>query len=153
MPAFAWKPVAAAEEYEFQISADAGFNSPVLGRGKDDFRTKNARATLTQTAPNGTYWWRVRAIGKAGSVSPWSASRSFKKKWGTTTTLVSPVGGAPIVYPTTPLKLTWQSVAGARKYLVSVATDPGLAAHVNSSGARPVPPARRTSVIAWPTFW
>ena len=65
-PAFAWSAVTGAEEYEFQIAADPGFNSPVLGGGKDDFRTKNLRATLTQTAPNGTYWWRVRAIGRNG---------------------------------------------------------------------------------------
>ena len=54
MPAFAWAPVAGAKEYEIQVAADSGFNSPVLGGGKDDFRTKNTRATLTQTAPNGT---------------------------------------------------------------------------------------------------
>jgi hypothetical protein len=83
MPAFAWSPVAAAEEYEFQIAADAGFASPVFGRGKDDFRTKNTRATLTMTAPDGTYWWRVRAIGRNNTASPWSRPRSFTKKWST----------------------------------------------------------------------
>src|SRR6059058_1241550 len=46
LPSFAWTPVAGADKYEFQISADIGMNSPVLGRGYDDFFTKNARATL-----------------------------------------------------------------------------------------------------------
>ena len=41
VPSFAWTPVAGADKYEFQISADAGMNSPVLGAGKDDFFTKN----------------------------------------------------------------------------------------------------------------
>jgi hypothetical protein len=139
MPAFSWKPVAAATEYEFQIAADSGFNSPVLGHGKDDFRTKNTRATLMQTAPNGTYWWRVRAIGKSGTASAWSSGRSFRKNWGATTTLQSPVGGATSVYPATPLKLTWLPVPGARKYLVSVATDPRLGSLVTINGQpRPV---------------
>ena len=126
MPAFSWSPVAGAEEYEFEVAADSGFNSPVLGHGKDDFRTKNTRATLTQTAPNGTYWWRVRAISRGGALSAWSRGRSFKKLWASSTVLQSPLGGAAIVYPSTPLKLSWSPVAGARKYLVSVATDPRL---------------------------
>ena len=41
LPAFAWKAVPGAEEYEFQIAADAGFNSPVLGAA----RTTSARRT------------------------------------------------------------------------------------------------------------
>ena len=31
LPSFAWTPVAGADKYEFQISADVGMNSPVLG--------------------------------------------------------------------------------------------------------------------------
>jgi hypothetical protein len=139
VPAFAWKAVPGAEEYEFEIAADAGFNSPVLGSGKDDFRTKNLRATLRETVPNGTYWWRVRAIGKNGSASAWSQPRSFAKRWGLTTALQSPVSGATIVYPSTPLKLSWAPVAGARTYLVALATDPALGSLVKVNGfARPV---------------
>lgn len=139
MPAFGWTPVAGAADYQFQISADSGFNSPVLGAGKDDFRTKNTRATVVETAPNGTYWWRVRAINKAGTPSPWSPGRSFRKNWGSTTNLISPLGGATITYPFTPLTLKWSPVEGARKYLVSVATDPGLGSLVALNGqARPI---------------
>jgi hypothetical protein len=134
-PAFAWSAVAGAEEYEFQIAADSGFNSPVLGSGKDDFRTKNLRATLTQTAPNGTYWWRVRAIGRNGGASPWSRGRSIVKRWGTSTTLRAPASGATIVYPSTPLSLSWAPVPGARTYLVSLATDPGLGSLVKVNGS------------------
>ena len=135
MPAFAWSPVAGAEEYEFEVAADARFNSPVLGHGKDDFRTKNTRATLTETAPNGTYWWRVRAIGRNGGASDWSRGRSFRKNWASATVLRSPTGGATITYPTTPLTLSWSPVAGARTYLVSVATDPRLGSLIPINGA------------------
>ena len=149
LPAFAWTAVSGAEEYEFQIAADAGFNSPVLGSGKDDFRTKNLRATLQQTIPNGTYWWRVRAIGRAGGASAWSRGRSFTKRWGNTTTLSSPAPGATIVYPSTPLQLSWAPVAGARTYIVSLATDPALGSLVNVNGAaKPVQTSATTMTPA-----
>jgi hypothetical protein len=149
LPAFAWSAVAGAEEYEFQIAADSGFNSPVLGSGKDDFRTKNLRATLQQTIPNGTYWWRVRAIGRNGGASAWSRGRSFAKRWGTSTALQSPDPGATIVYPSTPLRLSWAPVAGARTYLVSVASDPGLGSLVVVNGSsKPVETSATTMTPA-----
>ena len=80
-PAFAWTPVKGADKYEFQIAADPGMNSPVLGTGKDDFFTRNTRATLLKTIPNGTYWWRVRSSAPDGSISSWTAPRPFKKLW------------------------------------------------------------------------
>ena len=126
VPAFAWSPVPRADQYEFQIAADAGFNSPVLGRGQDDFLTKNTRATLKKTVPNGTYWWRVRALTIDGASSPWSRGRSIKKLWAPATNLLTPANGATVVYPTTPLRLSWSPVPGARKYLVSIAYDPSL---------------------------
>ncbi len=126
LPPFSWKAVANAEQYEFEIAADPGFNSPVLGRGQDSFLTKNTRATLKKTVPNGTYWWHVRAITAGGATSSWSVARSFRKLWATTTNLLSPASGGSVVYPTTPLKLSWTPVPGARKYLVSIAYDPAL---------------------------
>jgi hypothetical protein len=126
VPPFAWTPVTAADHYEFQIAADAGFNSPVLGSGSDDFTTQNTRATLLKTIPNGTYYWRVRSVGKDGSVSPWTGGRSFRKAWTAAATLQSPAGGAGLSFGTDALKLGWAPVPGAVNYLVSVATDPSL---------------------------
>src|SRR6266511_5409454 len=81
LPAFAWAPVAGADSYEFQVAADQNFNSPVLGRGEGSFATRNTRATLKKTLPNGRYWWRVRATTKGGDASPWSSPRSLTKSW------------------------------------------------------------------------
>ena len=81
LPSFAWTPVPDAAKYEFQISADAGMNSGVLGGGKDDFFTKNTRGTLVQTVPNGTYYWRVRSVAVNGAISTWSPVHSFTKLW------------------------------------------------------------------------
>ncbi len=133
LPAFAWKPVSGADRYEFQIAADAGFNAAVLGSGQDRFFTRNARATLKKTVPNGTYWWRVRAAGKGGNVSPWSRGRSLRKAWTAAAALQSPGNGAVVNYPLTPLKLGWSPVSGAAKYLVSIATDPLLGSLVGGA--------------------
>ena len=70
LPAFSWSPVAGAARYEFQVAADAGFNAPVLGRGEDQFFTRNTRATLKKTIPNGMYYWRVRAVSADATLYP-----------------------------------------------------------------------------------
>ena len=65
LPYFGWSAVPGADHYEFELAADSGFNSPVLGRD-GHFNTNNTRATISKTLPNGTYYWRVRAITPAG---------------------------------------------------------------------------------------
>jgi hypothetical protein len=126
LPAFAWTPVAGVDKYEFQISADAGMNSPVLGTGKDDFFTRNTRATLLKTIPNGTYWWRVRATNAVGETSAWTQPRSFRKLWNLQPAIQKPLAGAALSFPANPVVLAWSGVPGASHYLVSAASDPSL---------------------------
>ena len=126
LPAFSWAAVAKADRYEFQLAADSGMNSPVLGRGEDQFTTRNTRATLKKTIPNGTYWWRVRALQANGTPSPWSPPRAIVKSWTSAPALQSPTHGAIMVHPTHPLVLRWSAVPRAAKYIVSIATDPTL---------------------------
>jgi len=126
VPSFAWTPVAGADKYEFQISAEEGMNSPVLGTGKDDFFSRNTRATLLKTIPNGTYWWRVRATDAAGTASAWTRPRSFVKRWNLQPALQAPASGSALTYPASAVVLGWSGVAGAAHYLVSVASDPTL---------------------------
>jgi hypothetical protein len=130
LPAFAWSPVAGAARYEFQIAADSGFNAPVLGRGEDQFFTRNTRATLKKTVPNSTYYWRVRAVAADGSVSPWSAPRPLRKAWTAAPALQAPAHGAVVSHPSNPLVLRWSSVPYAAKYLVTIASDPLLGSAV-----------------------
>jgi hypothetical protein len=130
LPAFSWAAVANADRYEFQLAADAGMNSPVLGRGDDQFTTRNTRATLKKTIPNGTYWWRVRALQANGTPSPWSPPRAIVKSWTSAPALQSPTHGATMVHPTHPLVLRWSSVPRAAKYQVTIATDPALGSAV-----------------------
>jgi hypothetical protein len=125
-PAFSWAPVAGVDHYEFQLAADAGFNSPVLGKGSDSFATNNTRATVLKTFPNGTYYWRVRSVAENGSVSPWSGGRMFRKSWTAAASLQSPAAGASFSFGTDALKLGWTAVPGAADYLVQLGSDPSL---------------------------
>src|ERR671933_34893 len=126
VPAFAWAPVGNVDHYEFQLSADAGMNSPVLGYGNDSFATSNTRATVLKTFPNGTYYWRVRSVAQDGSVSPWSGGRMFRKSWTAAASLQAPAAGASLSFGTDALKLGWTAVPGAANYLVQVGSDPSL---------------------------
>src|SRR5918999_2053229 len=134
LPAFAWNGVAGAAKYEFALAADAGFNSPVLGMNEGQFLTRNTRATVKKTLPNGTYWWRVRAVSSEGAVSPWSAPRSLRKVWSAAPTLISPTHGEVATHPTTPLVLKWSPVPHATTYLVTIASDPALGSAVLAQG-------------------
>jgi protein-S-isoprenylcysteine O-methyltransferase Ste14 len=153
VPAFAWNPVRGADRYEFQIAADAGFNAPVLGRGSDRFFTRNTRATVAKTVPNGVYWWRVRAAAKTGAVSPWSSPRSLRKAWTATAALQAPANGANISYPLVPLKLAWSPVPGAAKYIVSIATDPLLGSLVSSVETQATSFTRAGALASGTYYW
>src|SRR5580765_497574 len=149
VPSFAWTAVAGADKYQFQLSADAGMNSPVLGDGKDNFFTRNTRATLTKTIPNGTYYWRVRATDAAGGISNWTEPRSFRKLWNLQPALQSPSSGDSLTFPANPVVLTWSGVAGAAHYLVSAASDPSLGSlvlkYVNQDDPKGPPNVAATS--------
>jgi hypothetical protein len=127
LPPFVWRASKGADSYEFQIAADRGFNSSIRGLRNTRLDTSNTRATITTAVPNGTYWWRVRAVTKAGQVSGWSAPRSVRKAWTAAPKLRGPVNGARVSFPSQPLTLSWSPVQRAAKYLVSLGTDPDLA--------------------------
>jgi hypothetical protein len=127
VPWFAWTAVPGAAAYEFQIAADAGMNSPVLGRGKDHFQTRNLRATLTESIPNGTYYWRVRAVTKTGDISAWSRVSSFTKRLSGAAIALAPPPGTVVNYLSEPLKLSWgPAVTGAASYQLRIGTDPSF---------------------------
>ena len=130
LPFFGWTAVRGADHYEFQLAADSGFNSPVLG-SDGHFTTGSTRASVKKTLPNGTYWWRVRAITATGGVGRWSTPRKIVKAWTATPKLLAPGNGTGLDYPA-PLVLSWSPVAGAATYDVTLATDPRLGSIVGS---------------------
>ncbi len=130
LPPFVWRASRGADSYEFQIAADRGFNSTIPGLRKTRLDTSNTRVTITTAVPNGTYWWRVRALTDKGQVSGWSKPRSVRKAWTAAPQLRGPVKGARVSFPSQPLTLSWSPVQRAAKYLVSLATDQDLASLV-----------------------
>ncbi len=128
---FRWSAVRKADHYEFELAADRGFNSPVLG-GSGNFQTRSTSATLAQTLQDGKYWWRVRAVRKSGGTSSW-VTRSFTKAWTAAPTLVSPADNASISFPTEPLLLSWKPLLGAVGYEVAIARDPAMTSLVDGA--------------------
>jgi hypothetical protein len=153
LPVFGWAPVTGADHYEFQVAADKGFNSPVLGAGDDHFITHNTRATLTKEIPNGAYYWRVRSVTKAGGVSAWTDPQSFKHAWAAAATLQTPTAGAGLSFPADPLKLTWSPVPDAASYLVSVATDPALGSLVLHDSSSTLPVSTEATTLTSPSVF
>jgi len=102
-PAMSWAPIAGAT-YDFQLASDAGF--------------VNIISTLTGTAltsftpavplPDGSYYWRVRAIDAASHAGPWATGTVF----AVDTTAPAAVTGLAITpLASGDLKLDWTNPA------------------------------------------
>jgi hypothetical protein len=135
LPVFSWEAVPGAAKYEFEIAADDGFNSPVLGATYDHFFTRNTRATVRKTVPNGTYFWRVRAIDADSLPGAWTPAMSFGKEWAASPGLQQPFDAGTLIYPDDPFKLVWDSVPGAWNYRVTVSDSPDLSTSFWSTGS------------------
>jgi hypothetical protein len=139
LPAISWGAVRGAATYEYEVSADARFSSLALGKGtgKGVSHTYNLSATLDKTVPDGTYFWRVRAVSAKDKPGAWSRTRKLIKKWSAAPSITGG-NGVTVHWPNSPLVLRWSSVPYATKYIVSIATDPTLSNLVMGSAARPV---------------
>ena len=133
VPAFSWRRVRRAEQYEFQLSADAGFRSTLAS-----FATRNTSATIDDALFDGTYHWRTRAVNAAGTAGRWSRVRSVRKRWPGEPALIAPDPGANITYPSVPLVLRWAPAPHAAKYEVAISTAPSLAGNILTDRGRPL---------------
>jgi len=138
LPAFTWAAVRGAAQYEFQLAADPQFASIVLGKGagKGTFHTRNTAATVTSSVPDGTYYWRVRAITSKDLAGRWSLGRKLVKAW-TTAPQLQTADGLQVAWPVAPLVLSWSAVPHATKYLLTIATDEGFANPVLGTAIKP----------------
>ncbi len=148
---FAWSAVAGADHYEFFISADPSFGSNLFtDTSIGHFNTKNTRATVTKTLPNGaTYYWRVRAISATNAPGPWSSTCQFNMDWQDTPVPQSPADGGTLNYPH-PLLLNWTAANGAKQYRLTVSTSPDLSSttpgfQITTSSTQFSPPSRLAS--------
>lgn len=61
-----------ASGYELQVSASSTFATLV-----DSLSLTDTSATRSRPSPDGTFYWRVRAVDGVGNASLWSATQSF----------------------------------------------------------------------------
>lgn len=144
VPPFSWRRVKRAAEYEFQLSADAGFRSTLTS-----FETRNTSATIAKTLFDGIYYWRVRAVNAGGTAGRWSRISSVRKRWPGRPALISPEPDAKITYPSVPLVLRWEPSPHAAKYEIAISTDPTLAGNLVTEARRPL--EVRGTTLAFPT--
>jgi hypothetical protein len=134
LPTFEWASVSKAASYQFELAADQNFGA-IVSNGS--FATPNTAATLGQAVSDGVYYWRVRAISAKDSAGSWSARRKLVKAWTTSPRLLAP-SGTSVNWPAQPLVFSWSQVPHAVKYLLTVATDHGLANQVIGSTSSPL---------------
>jgi hypothetical protein len=109
-PSFAWKPVAGAKRYEFQLSTARTFASGALLARKS---TPAPAVSLTIALPwiSGTpysLYARARAVAPDGAIGPWSDAFGFNMRWANMPTpLAAPAG-----------LVRWTTVDGASSYQV-----------------------------------
>ena len=139
---FTWSKVSSAEHYEFELAADERFGSIVGGSGAGSFSTRNLAATLTKSIPDGSYFWRVRAITARGTAGKWSEVRSLQKAWTEKPVLTAPEYDSTVTWPASSLVMRWTPVAGATRYEIVIATDSALASPVYKE------PLRTTGTVA-----
>jgi hypothetical protein len=129
LPAFTWRSVGAAASYEFEFSANRNFSSAVSGFGSNPVSLADTAISNDQTIPNGTYFWRVRAVNAKDVPGRWSPIRKLVKRWNAAAKLKSPVG-ATVNWPSSPLLLSWTPVAHAVNYQLKIGTSPSLSSLV-----------------------
>jgi large repetitive protein len=125
LPAFTWGSVHGAAQYQFEFSANGNFSSGVNGFGVGPLSLDTTAITNSDTIPDGTYFWRVRAVSATNVPGRWSGTRKLTKHWSTAPKLLSPVSTS-IRWPTTPLLLRWAAVPHAVNYQVEIGTSPAL---------------------------
>lgn len=138
MPTFEWSAVSKAHTYQVQISADPRFGSVVgTGMTRGSIPTYNDAVALDEAMPDGTYYWRVRAVSAKEATGPWSETHHVLKVWAATPQLHGP-DGVTVSWPTNPVVFSWSEVPYATEYVLTVATDPTLANQVIGSATKPL---------------
>jgi M6 family metalloprotease-like protein len=131
-PTFMWKPVTGGHTYHIQVDEDKQFRSPE----QDVIGGIGALTHIASELPDGTYYWRVRAINSVGAPGAWST-----RWWFTIDTvapaapaLVSPVDGARVTNKK--LRLEWTAVAGAYRYELQLDSNPAFPLPIIANGSK-----------------
>jgi hypothetical protein len=113
VPRFAWTAVEAAKEYRLQISTQQNFNT------YDQIVTRSTDYTPVEALSNDQdYFWRVQAVDKRNTASPWSQIRRFSARWSFKPQLLSPGNNSiQLAYPF----FAWTPAPGAEQYQIQIA--------------------------------
>jgi hypothetical protein len=123
-PLLTWNSVPGIARYDVELSSDGSFadattrKSTIFGLGAVPGAMQDADRRL----PDGTWYWRVRAVDGGDKGQTWSPVGTFTLNSGRPTPR-GPGHGARVVF--SPL-LHWSPVSGACGYQVQVARDPGF---------------------------
>jgi hypothetical protein len=115
---FDWEDVAGATSYELQVDDLSSFGLPHVFDG-----TSTVSQLAAGTLPDGTWFWRVRAINAEGTPGEWSETRTLTLQETPpppldvplAPSLISPTGSA-----TQPFSFDWSDVDGAAWYTIEV---------------------------------
>jgi hypothetical protein len=124
-PAFTWSSAGGAATYEFEFSETRNFSSTVSGFGNNPMTLSNTALTIDSTIPNGTYFWRVRAVSASDVPGSWSPMRKLVMRWTAAPKLKSPLN-ATVNWPGSPLLFSWKPVAHAVNYQLKIGTSPSM---------------------------
>ena len=115
-PTFVWEAVEHAITYDLQISANNKFTNVAL----IELNIGDTTFTLTDSLPDGRYYWRVRGVNDVLETGPWSAVRYFNVDTANPDApkLKSPSDQARKT-DTTP-SFSWKSAAGAKFYQLEI---------------------------------
>ena len=108
-PSFAWKPVAGAARYQFQLATARTFASGALLYATNKLTSPAVSLPIALPWITGTpysLYAHVRAVAPDGTTGPWSDSFGFNTRWSSLPTpLTAPAG-----------LIRWTSVDGATAY-------------------------------------
>lgn len=114
-PTFRWSAVPGAQTYRLEYTSAPNCNFV----GAPSIETRNTTYTPTLNFPNDqNYCWRVRAQS-GSSVSEWSDTWEFTKKWYIQPVLLTPVNNYQYTYIP---YFSWTPVPGASRYQIEVNT-------------------------------
>jgi hypothetical protein len=118
-PTFQWSQIVGADQYRLIVSIHPNFSTTYSGVTTDYNSYTPDVATSPDAYPNGTYYWKVEARTKGGTVIATSAARSFTKQ--ELLPLVAPADGAALASNPT---FQWSQIVGANHYRLVVSTHP-----------------------------
>ncbi len=109
-PSFAWKPVAGAQRYEFQLSTARTFASGALLVRKSSTAPAMSLTTALPWISGTPYslYARARGVAPDGTPGPWSTSFGFNMRWTSMPTPLAAPSGL----------IRWTTVDGANAYQI-----------------------------------